>query len=182
MYLQSVNALYFNDSELKNCLLKTYVKGITSAKQLKTLRCHAYKIQSLEGIEALSELEKVVIIGSDIRDVSPLSRISSLTDIYLKSGNENIVNISSLERLRNLKEIHFPNMRETYCYEAEALLKEMEENIEGNTVTNLNLVHCRGKKTSKVTTALRKQEQGESLTSEEYDALSDYETNLSYSR
>ncbi len=145
------------------------------------MQCNAYKITSLEGIEKLSSLKEVTIIGSDIQDASPLSRINSLTNIYLKGGNGNIQNIDSLAQLSNLKKITFPHMMLTYCYEAKTVIKSMKENIDGPTTNNLSLMHCRGKKNYKVTSALMKERNGEPLTSEESEALDDYQANLDWS-
>ena len=180
-YEQSVRDLILEDKELERCLLDRKKIGLSNVLELQKLRCHAYNIQSLSGISALRELNTVVIIGSDIRDITPLSRIDTLEVIYLKGGNENIINISSLTNLRLLHKIHFPNMLESYCYEANEVLKSMDENIDGPTVNNLNLVSCKGKETALVKRAIRKDKKGESLTLEERDALIDYEINLSWS-
>jgi len=183
----SVESINFPDSELKRCVLDEIKEGADSANihnisQLTKLQCNAFKITSLEGIEKLSSLKEVTIIGSDIQDASPLSRIDSLEKIYLKGGNSNIQNIDSLSQLNNLKKISFPHLMQTYCYEAKSVIKSMKENIEGPTSNNLSLMHCRGKKTYKVTSALGKVRNGEPLSSEESEALDDYEANLSWSQ
>ena len=137
---------------------------------------------SLEGIGALSQLESILIIGSNIQDATPLASINSLETIYLKGGNTEIRHIDSLTQLSNLRKITFPVMLATYCYEAEAVLKSMEENIDGPTSSNLNLVHCRGKKTAKVIRAITKFKQGKPLSIDEEIAVNDYEHNLEWSK
>ncbi len=182
----SITAVNFPDKELERCVFDEIKEGSDSANKknvanLTKLQCNAYKITSLEGVEKLSSLKEVTIIGSDIQDATPLSRINTLTNIYLKGGNENIQNIDSLAQLSNLKKISFPHMLQTYCYEAKTVLKSMKENIEGPTSNNLSLMHCRGKKTYKVTSALMKERDGDPLTSEESAALDDYHANLDWS-
>ena len=184
LYLHSISELKLTDKELEKCIIEEF--GSSSEKpshvsMLKKLSCHADNIISLKGIEALSKLESVLIIGSDIQDVSPLASINSLETIYLKGGNADIQNIRSLTQLSNLKKITFPHMLHTYCYEAEAVLKSMDDNIDGPTSSNLNLVHCRGKKNAKVIRALTKLKQEEPLSLEEELALDDYEHNLEWS-
>ena len=185
LYLQSITELNLSDKELEKCLIKEFNASrnkLSNVSQLKKLSCHADKIMFLGGIQALSELESIIIIGSDIQDATPLASLNSLEKIYLKGGNAHIRNIRALTQLPHLKKITFPHMLHTYCYEAEAVLKSMKKNIDGPTSNNLNLVHCRGKKNAKVIRALGKLKRNEHISLEEEIALNDYKNNLKRSK
>ena len=183
-YLQSVAELNLSDKELEKCIIGRFGLSTikpSSIKELKILRCNTDNIKFLDGIQALSNLESITMIGTDIQDATPLAGLRSLQKIYLKGGNENILNIRALSQLEHLKKMTFPHMLDTYCHEAKTVVKSMKENIEGNTSNNLNLVHCRGKKTTRVTKVLRKIRNNQPLSLEEQIALSDYENNLNWS-
>lgn len=188
--LTSVEELPFEDTALKKCVIDNISKyfGISdskgllqSAADLKSLECHRQGITSLEGLTSLKKLETISLSDNDIEDASPLARVDSLRTINLSYGNKSISNIEELAQLNNLTNIRFPDLKQTFCYEIDRIIESMKDNSKSKITHNAKNIDCRGKKTNFVIKALRRQSNGEELTSEQSEALSDYEENQSWS-
>jgi len=182
----SIVNLDLSDQGLENCVtdtlsnlfvLKDGKNHIQNAAELTSLDCHRTDIKSLQGIDVFSELTHLSISDNDeLIDVSPLARLRNLKTLNLAYASEEIENVDALQNLNNLTSITFPRLTVSFCYQAEKVIKNMQWNHE-KIKHNFNEIHCRGKKTKAVTTALKKQEQGKELNDQERQLIDDYEEN-----
>lgn len=98
--LTNINTLSISDQALSNCILNT---GRLYVEEISALSCNNKGIQSLEGIEQLSELKTLFLNYNEIQDLSPLTELTGLYTLYL--ANNNIQDISALSDLTSLTKL-----------------------------------------------------------------------------
>ncbi len=87
--------------------------AILSQRQLPSLSCenactlrhlyvNGYSVQSLGGMECLTNLENVAMGGNQIQDLSPLAGLVELTSLWAASNRLDRVDLHKLENLRSL--------------------------------------------------------------------------------
>ncbi|MEW6883351.1 HtaA domain-containing protein [Trueperella pyogenes] len=72
----------------------------TDLEGIRTLKCQASQIKSLEGLQYAINLENVNFFYNQITDLSPLSKLTNLKDVNVGSNY-----ITNLDALKDLKEI-----------------------------------------------------------------------------
>jgi len=182
----SISTLGLRDEGLINCVtsnlsryfdVRNLDNVIQDASEMTSLICHRSNIKSLNGIEVLSNLTYLSLSDNDeLTDLSPLVRLSNLESLDLDYASENIENIEVLQNLNNLKKISFPNMPNTYCYQAEKVVKNMQWHHD-TIKHNLNQTYCRGQNNQALRDALFKQKRGEELSEKQLQLIEDYEEN-----
>lgn len=98
--LTSIDTLSIPDSALSTCILNT---GRIYIEEINALSCNNKGIQSLEGIEQLSQLHSLFLNYNEIQDLTPLSELTGLYTLYLADNDIN--DISVLSNLTSLKEL-----------------------------------------------------------------------------
>ncbi|WP_406717049.1 HtaA domain-containing protein [Trueperella pyogenes] len=94
------------DEGLKQCIRKQFdIKSElpitnTDLEGIRTLKCQASQIKSLEGLQYAINLENVNFFYNQITDLSPLSKLTNLKDVNVGSNY-----ITNLDALKDLKEI-----------------------------------------------------------------------------
>ncbi len=78
---------------------------ISRLKNLKILRANQLKINSLEFLRDLKDLEELSLEYTNIDNISPIASLKKLKNLSL-TGNKKIVDINSLSELENLKELY----------------------------------------------------------------------------
>ena len=98
--LTSIDTLSIPDSALNACILNT---GRQHIEDITALSCNNKGIQSLEGIEQLSELKSLFLNYNEIQDITPLTKLTGLFTLYLVDNN--IQDISALSELKSLTKL-----------------------------------------------------------------------------
>jgi Leucine-rich repeat (LRR) protein len=98
--LTNINTLSIQDQALSNCILNTSKLYV---EEINALSCNNKGIQSLEGIEQLTELKSLFLNYNEIQDLTPLTELTGLFTLYL--ANNNIQEISALSELKNLTKL-----------------------------------------------------------------------------
>ena len=162
------------------------IEGLGQLRSLSSLSLRGNSIDDVYPLAGLKQLKNLDLSNNkNLRDVSALGRLSTLESLSL-TGNNQIENIAALADIKTLRSISLPHMQETYCYEVARLVANMRENHESGgwrgVSENSGSVNCRGKHSHQITSILRKQERGESLSYDERKTLSDYEHDQSMSK
>lgn len=121
----------------------TKLTGITSLINLKDLTYHggfnsaADKIEDISEIEHNINLEKIGFTDHNIKDISVLSKLKKLKEIFLP-GNENLVDFTPLQDLPNLEYLFIGrcNIKDLSFLSSMTSLKHL--NIEKSNVEDLS--------------------------------------------
>ena len=92
------------DLTLRDCISSRY-EGQESAGAVTTVECYSGSVSSLRGIQNFTELERLVISDPHFGDISPISKLIDLTEVYISWGGKKISDISSLSNLTNLRRL-----------------------------------------------------------------------------
>jgi len=186
----SVDQLDVRDLKFKQCLKNSLADfaqipstssgHITSVTQLPRLLCMRMGITDIKGIEKLTKLTGVVLSDNDIRSLSPLTYHPSLESIDL-SGSDNLQNLEVLLGIKTLKKVRFPDLTESYCYEAMRVHEALLQRNKGfdRRPTNAKNIRCRGKKTRTVERLLSRKKKGEKLSYSDKQILREYDVDQS---
>ncbi|MEH6465926.1 MAG: leucine-rich repeat domain-containing protein [Shewanella psychromarinicola] len=98
--LTSIDTLTISDESLDRCIKNTGRKYI---EDINALSCNDQGIQSIEGIEQLTELRSLFLNYNEIQDLTPLTELTGLFTLYL--ADNNIQDISALSELKNLTKL-----------------------------------------------------------------------------
>ncbi|ECW0046741.1 LPXTG cell wall anchor domain-containing protein [Listeria monocytogenes] len=101
----------FPDADLaegiRAVLQKASVTDVVTQEELESITklvVAGEKVDSIQGIEYLTNLEYLNLNGNQITDISPLSNLVKLTNLYI--GTNKITDISALQNLTNLRELY----------------------------------------------------------------------------
>ncbi len=98
--LTSIDTLSIPDTALSNCIVNS---GLLYIENINALSCNNKGIQSLDGIEQLTELKSLFLNHNEIQDLTPLKELTGLYTLYL--SNNSIQDISALSELKSLTEL-----------------------------------------------------------------------------
>ncbi|AIC96069.1 hypothetical protein BleG1_3522 [Shouchella lehensis G1] len=106
---EKIDTITFSDKQLQTVILSSLndkgIEEITSetVKTIKQLDARGADIETLEGLQYLTELEKIDLRDNKITDLSALANLSKLKDLNLASNHlEDINALSSLTQLVNI--------------------------------------------------------------------------------
>lgn len=116
------------DSNLQGCLNQVYLSNENNdPKSITLLACPNAGVQSLIGIEALTNLEQIELSGNDIDDLSPLLNLKKLRVLSIR--NNKIRNVNPLFSLPILRFISLQGNPEISCRQLDGLVNKV-----GNTL------------------------------------------------
>jgi len=75
------------DLTLRDCISSRY-EGQESAGAVTTVECYSGSVSSLRGIQNFTELERLVISDPHFGDISPISKLIDLTEVYISWGGK----------------------------------------------------------------------------------------------
>lgn len=140
LFLASINAQAVNfeaikDEALSQCIKQTWDKeGLTDVTQLTKLTCHNKGIESVAGIELLTNLEHLSLFGNSITDAN-LSKLSYLS--YLNLANNNLVSLQ-IDGLAKLKTLYlFKNKLSTINFDGLVAVEKVR--LMENQLTQLDI-------------------------------------------
>jgi len=93
-----VTDLIIDDAGLMQCLNDS---GYQYIQQVQVLRCEGYNIQSLVGIEKLTEIRKLELPHNRISDLSPVALLPHLEELNLLDNR-----LSDLDAVSDMKQLH----------------------------------------------------------------------------
>lgn len=130
----SITLLPIIDKQLFACIKQAILdsaysdRPLQDAKALRQLYCANHQVNSLDGIEALTQLEFIDISHNNIDDLRPLSKLKKLQSINLRHNPIN--DIQAILTLPDLMKLQLPNMPKTQCKALSQALSGIQSNIE----------------------------------------------------
>ena len=150
-FSSSIESLGIIDPGFKHCLTRelnevakmtSHSSGaINDIDELKTLRCEAYKIESLDGIDRLKSLTQLSLARNNIRSLYPLRYHPSLQSIDLRE-NDSINSIDVLDSIETLRSVTFPRLDKSHCNDAQKVAESIERNHGRRGRTNFSSLRC----------------------------------------
>ena len=109
-----------SDSALAGCVGQSITdQQVTSASELRTLRCSNAGITSLAGLETFTALDRIDLRDNAINDIAPLATTSAV-QVLLLSGND-IVNPVPLYKLPAVIQLDLQGNARLLCPDRSAL-------------------------------------------------------------
>lgn len=150
-----ISSIDFIDENLEDCVDDTDLKYID---ELKYLKCEWQSIENLKGINALTSLTKLELLGNDIEDLSNLSTMTSLNELDLSYNRANILSplaslsnlntliirgnkiedVNSLANLKNLAVLILDNNKIKDIHKLSALTNLEHLGLDENKISNIN--------------------------------------------
>jgi len=177
----SVEELRVRDPKFKQCIIDGLHKYkdippsssgyISSVTELTSLSCYRMGITDITGISKLVNLARIDLSSNDIQTLSPLTYHPALKELEIQ-GNRRVRDLEVLKLVETLRSVRFPDLAESYCYEAlhvhEVLVRR------GGGSSNANSIDCLGKRNHDVSRILERDADGKKLTSDEARKLREY--------
>ncbi len=187
----TVDNIGIRDPNFKKCLKKSLADfaripasstgHLRSVTELPRIRCYSMGITDLKGIEKLTVLSSAELNGNDISSLLPLTYHPSLKSISLE-GSSQLQNLEVLLDIKSLEKVRFPNLTDSYCYEAIRVHEKLRaRNSAERRPTNAKNIRCRGKYDNNIGRLIKRKQRGEKLSYDEKQQLKDYEVNKSRS-
>lgn len=136
----NLQVLSFADANLENAIRnqigkmegKLYKEEVEA---LGGLNVSGYGIDSLEGIEALTNLQTLWIENNNITDLTPLSGLTSLTKLSFERNS--VTNLEALRNLTNLKDLFMSQNRIVDLEPIGGLINLESLQLDGNEIVSL---------------------------------------------
>ncbi len=123
-----VGTLQFADAGLQACVNMTMeTQQMQTPEEVTALSCAGLEIRTLNGLEALSNLQFIDVSNNALSHLDALRSLNRMRSIT--AGNNPLVDISALSELRSLSSASFTGSTQIPCAQLDTLSQRLGANL-----------------------------------------------------
>ncbi|MBU3112699.1 leucine-rich repeat domain-containing protein [Clostridium lacusfryxellense] len=117
----------------------TSLEGVQALKNLNSIFIQKNNLKDVSPLKDLVNLRQIVILKNNIEDITPIYNLKQLEQLYIFEND--IKDISGIDQLQNMKKLGFCDCKITNINELEQLINLKELLIDGNLVKDISVLH-----------------------------------------
>lgn len=176
---QSIARLSVSDPALRQCIEAAAMDranidpgntgAINNVSQLPMLSCPRRHIHSIDGIDALTQLNYLDLSDNPVADIRPLLALSQLQILELERNP--MLDPTPLQSMRGLQSVLLPNLPKMACADVQALVEHIKRN-------NAASIQCSGENATTRSAASNTKENNYELNENQEAELREYDNEL----